>query len=176
MRLKRLAFIGTAIVSTALHNPGDARATPARGYKSASIAIGHFREIDLFNDAHWPDPEKGTHGNSFRTSGSGIAGGSKLYVQRNTWQPHGDTGWHSHPGNSLIIVTLGTVTDYDGDDPSCTPHVYTQGMGFVDLGGGDHAHIIRNESNAEAQTIAVQSMPAGAPRRIDRPDPRNCRF
>jgi hypothetical protein len=56
-------------------------------------------------------------------------------VQNNVWQPGGTTGWHTHPGHSLIIVTAGTVTAYEGNDPDCTPHVYTQGMGFVDPGG-----------------------------------------
>jgi hypothetical protein len=41
-------------------------------------------------------------------------------------------------------VASGTVTAYEGDDPTCTPLVYTQGMGFVDS-GGDHVHVIRNE-------------------------------
>ncbi len=73
------------------------------------------------------------------------------------------------------MVTKGTVTDYEGDDPHCTPHIYTKGMGFVDF-GGSHAHIIRNESDTEAETVAVQFIPAGAQRRIDMPAPTNCRF
>ena len=52
-----------------------------------------------------------------------------MYVQSNVWQPGGSTGWHTHPGHSLIIVTAGTVTAYEGDDPDCTPHVYTAGDG-----------------------------------------------
>jgi hypothetical protein len=81
--------------------------------------------------------------------------------------------WHSHPGHSLIIVTEGTVTDYESDDPECKPQVYTQGMSFVDS-GGRHVHIIRNEGTVEAATIAVQLIPAGATRRIDAPAPANC--
>jgi quercetin dioxygenase-like cupin family protein len=87
-------------------------------------------------------------------------------VQNNVWQPGGSTGWHTHPGHSLITVTAGTVTAYEGDDPSCTPHVYTVGMGLVDP-GGDHVHVLRNEGSEEARTIAVQLIPAGAARRID---------
>ena len=49
-------------------------------------------------------------------------------VQNNLWVPGGSTGWHTHPGHSLIIVTAVTVTAYDGDDPSCTPKTYTVGM------------------------------------------------
>jgi len=98
-----------------------------------------------------------------------------VYVQSNVWNPGGSTGWHTHPGHSLIIVTAGTVTAYEGDDPSCKPAVYTKGMGFVDP-GGDRVHLIRNEGTDPASTTAVQVIPAGAVRRIDAEDPRNCRF
>jgi hypothetical protein len=96
-----------------------------------------------------------------------------LYVQNNVWQPGGDTGWHSHPGHSLIIVTAGTVTDYESNDPDCKPSVYTQGMGFVDS-GGDHVHLIRNEGTVPASTMAIQLIPANATRRIDAAAPSNC--
>ena len=66
----------------------------------------------------------------------------------------------------MITVTAGAVTVYEGDDPACTPLVYTVGMGFVDE-GGDHFHVIRNEGAMDARTIAVQLIPADAVRRID---------
>ena len=72
-------------------------------------------------------------------------------------------------------MTAGTVTAYEGDDPICTPTVYTPGMGFVDP-GGDHVHVLRNEGSVEARTITVQLIPAGATRRIDAEAPGNCPF
>jgi hypothetical protein len=72
-------------------------------------------------------------------------------------------------------VTVGTVTVYESSDSTCTPHVYTVGMGFVDA-GGDHVHVIRNESGSEAHTVAVQLVPAGAARRIDAPGSAACGF
>ena len=98
---------------------------------------------------------------------------SDLYVQSNAWQPGGSTGWHSLPGHSLIIVTAGTVTDYESDNPTCKPAVYTQRMVFLDP-GGDHVHNMRNETSAPASTIAVQLIPAGAQRRIDAEKPASC--
>jgi hypothetical protein len=108
---------------------------------------------------------------------------SDLYVQQNTWDPSlcggcvPGTGWHTHPGPSIIIVTQGTVTAYEGDDPNCTPHVYsaTGANSLIDIGGGD-VHIIRNESGAVAKTVAVQFVPKGADRRIDEPGNPNCPF
>ena len=74
-----------------------------------------------------------------------------------------------------MIVTAGTLTAYDGDDPACTPHLYTAGMGLVDE-GGDHTHVIRNEGSVEARTVAVQLIPAAATRRIDAEGNAACQF
>ncbi|HEX9187988.1 MAG TPA: cupin domain-containing protein, partial [Vicinamibacteria bacterium] len=102
-------------------------------------------------------------------------GPSDLYVQSNVWQPGGSTGWHTHPGHSLIIVTAGTVTAYEGDDPGCQPTVYAQGAAFLDP-GGDHVHLLRNEGAEPASTIAVQLIPADATRRVDAENPGHCPF
>jgi hypothetical protein len=48
-------------------------------------------------------------------------------------------------------------------------------MGFVDPGDG-HVHNLRNEGSIEARTITVQLLPAGAPRRIDAEQPKQCPF
>ena len=100
-------------------------------------------------------------------------GVSDVYVTGNTIAPGGQSGWHTHPGPSLIIVTVGEVTAYAGDDPTCTPTRYRAGEGFVDPGGG-HVHLLRNETGAPAETVAVQFLPKDATRRIDTPAPGNC--
>jgi len=106
----------------------------------------------------------------FKTKGE-----TDFYVQQSTWAAGGNTGWHTHPGASFILVTSGTVTAYEGDDPACSPHVYTAGQGFIDP-GGEHTHIIRNEGTVTATSVTVQLIPAGAMRRIDVPNPGNCPF
>ena len=127
-------------------------------------------------------------GTAFERRGSGTSTGGSCGTRtsgredrptsscRTTPGNRGDsTGWHTHPGASLIIVTQGTVTAYEGDDPDCSPHVYTAGQTFVDPGGG-HVHLIRNQTNAVAKTVAVQLVPHGPMRRIDAPAPGNCPF
>ena len=167
-----LMLLTAIIAATSLHRSRNAFATTAGGYKSIVLAVGRFGEIDVFSSL----PRGIKAGNEqFWQSLQRTNGSSDIYVQSNVWEPGGSTGWHSHPGDSLIIVTAGTVTDYEGHDPDCKPHVYTKGMGFVDP-GGDHVHILRNESDVEAKTIAVQIIPADAARRIDVADPGNCRF
>ena len=150
-------------------------ATPASGFTSTSLAVGRVGEIDVNNLAIGDGPSDTNSGRSVWHSLQKTKGDSDLYVQSNVWIPGGTSGWHTHPGHSLITVTAGTVTAYEGHDPSCTPKVYTTGMTFVDE-GGDHVHVLRNEGTVEARTITVQLIPAGAPRRIDAGGNPSCSF
>ena len=99
---------------------------------------------------------------------------SDVHVVRNTIAVGGQSGWHTHPGPSLITVTVGEVTAYESHDPLCQPKVYRAGEGFVDQ--GNHAHLLKNKSGAPAETVAVQFLPQGATRRIDQAQPNNCSF
>jgi hypothetical protein len=173
-RLTWLVPVAAAIV-VALLRAGGVQATPASGFAGTTLARGRFDAFEVFNhDVLGSAAGSRRHGRAW-VSLQKTKGASDLYVQTNVWQPGGSTGWHTHPGHSLIIVTAGEVTAYEGDDPECTPHVYSQGMGFVDH-GGDHVHVIRNEGAVEARTVAVQLIPADATRRLDAPDPGHCSF
>jgi hypothetical protein len=186
-KLSWLLLFTAAIAVTALYQAKNVMATPATGFVPKTLASGRFGEIEVFNKSVVPrsqdsnsdsDGDKDEHRADVWLSLQKTKGASDLYVQSNTWSKDGSTGWHTHPGHSLIIVTEGSVTEYDGNDPQCKPHVYTAtpglSVGFVDP-GGDHVHLIRNEGTVPAQTIAVQLIPAGAARRIDVvPQPANC--
>ena len=167
MRSRLLWALLLGVLGAALY-VGNIVATPANGFTPTTVATGTFGDLNsLVHTGAWSE--------SIKTRGK-----SDLYVQSNVWQPGGTTGWHTHPGPSLIIVTQGSITEYEGSDPHCTPHVYTAGTPnntLVDVGGGD-VHIIRNESATEtAMTVAVQLVPAGATRRQDIPNPPgNCPF
>ncbi len=169
-----VVLLGSTIVALA-HYAGPVLATPSSGFTGTTLAMGRFGNIDVSNRLIMPGVGKSRDDDSIWLSRQKTRGSSDLYVQTNIWAPGGTTGWHTHPGHSLIIVTAGTVTAYEGDDVTCTPHVYTVGMGFADP-GGDHIHLIRNEGTVEARTIAVQLIPAGAVRRVDAPDPGTCGF
>lgn len=174
-----LVLFAAAIAVTALYEASKAQATPADKFAGTTLALGKFDRINVMNHTivEGADPNNKNWLSLQKTQGT-----SDVYVQSNVWQPGGSTGWHTHPGHSLIIVTAGKVTAYDGHDPSCTPTEYTVGMGFVDAGDG-HVHNLRNEGTVEARTVAVQVIPARADgsssapdRRIDADNPGNCPF
>ncbi|HJW99541.1 MAG TPA: hypothetical protein VJ453_05250 [Terriglobales bacterium] len=166
-----LLLPSTVIAVLTFHYEGRISAQTNGSFAATTIAKGRFGEIDVAP----PNLKSQKHESSDWHSWQKTKGSSDLYVQSNVWTPGASTGWHTHPGHSLIIVTAGTVTEYEGDDPNCKPTVHTEGMGFVDR-GGEHVHIIRNEGAVEARTIAVQLIPADAMHRIDAADPRNCQF
>ncbi len=138
-----------------------ADATPPSGFVGTQIAKGNYGNIDLVAKTDTFDMKLKTKGDS------------DVYVTRNVIDPGGYSGWHTHPGPSLITVTVGKITVYDGDDPVCPSKVFHAGDGSFDLGGG-HVHMIKNESAAIAETVAVQFVADGEVRRIDAEKPTNC--
>ena len=97
-----------------------------------------------------------------------IDGFSDVYVVHNKIVPGGHTGWHSHPGPSIVSVKSGTATEYHSDEPG-VPHVHPAGSTFVDDGEG--AHKVVNEGTTDLELVAFQILPVGATRRIDEPEP-----
>ena len=157
-----VAVVGVAVFVT------NVLATPPSGFTPSQQWKGVFGEIDLL--VVNKEPKEPGHRVKLKTQGE-----SDLYVTRNTIAPGGQSGWHTHPGPSLIIVTAGEITAYAGDDPTCTPTRYRTGQGFIDPGDG-HVHLLRNETLEPAETVAVQIVPKDATRRIDTPAQGNCSF
>lgn len=94
-----------------------------------------------------------------------------------TFQPGGYSGWHTHPGPVLFTVRTGTLTVYEGNDPTCSPHVFTAGTGVVEAATNDHIHMVRNETGSVAEAVVTYIVPVGAdPLRTDLPNPGNCPF
>jgi quercetin dioxygenase-like cupin family protein len=162
---RALLLIAPALVIIAALTAMPVLATPSCGLASETLALGHFPSgsLDLMC-------------NEFREFGwflkTIVKGDSDVYVIRNTWPVGAHSGWHTHPGPSLITVVSGDLTVYEADNCT-TPTVYHAGESFTDLGCGD-VHLIRNEGTVCAVNIVVQIVPAGQPRRIDADQPANC--
>ena len=160
-------LIAPALVALVALTATPALATPACGFNAQILAMGTFPSGSLnliCEDARiWQLITR-------------IRGDSDVYVLQNTWPVGAHTGWHTHPGPSLIIVMQGTLTEYKADERTCTTETHTAGTPsavFTDIGCGD-VHLVRNEGTVCAVAYAVQIIPAGQPRRIDADQPPNC--
>jgi quercetin dioxygenase-like cupin family protein len=140
---------------------GAVQATPSSGFASDTATATGVLEINVKSLSP-------THQVRLSTKGP-----SDVHVTINTVAPGGHSGWHTHPGPSFVVVKSGTVTVYDGDDPTCTGRVIEQGGWFTDPGGG-HVHLVRNETPVNLVLAAFQVVPAGEMRRIDAPNPGFC--
>jgi quercetin dioxygenase-like cupin family protein len=94
---------------------------------------------------------------------------SDVYVTSITIKPGGYSGWHSHPGPSILSVKSGTLTLYDDCVDPSIPNVFTTGDALV-----EHAncvHNVVNEGDTDLVFVVVQIIPIGATRLIDEPAP-----
>lgn len=161
MRLFSRLLAKVAVAGSIAALGSIAVATPGSGFKAEQQYKGVFAPMNVKSETSNWELELKTRDQT------------DLWVVRNVVDPWGTSGWHGHPGPSLITVTAGEITAYDSHDPFCAPTVYKTGESFID--GGDHAHMLRNETDEPAETVAVQFLaPGTTARRIDMPKPSNC--
>ena len=104
--MKRIVIILAGVLFlTPLTLAGVAQATPPSGVTS-SVTLGRIS----LGPYHETSP-------SFKIFSNAP---TDTVVMTTTIAPGGSTGWHSHPGPAFIVVTSGTITLYDGNDPACT--------------------------------------------------------
>jgi len=99
------------------------------------------------------------------------APGTNTVVADFTFGPNSSTGWHTHPGKTLVTVKTGTFTVYHARD--CSRHVYGPGDAFVEL--PSTVHVGRNETGSTVELgVVFFGVPIGGSPRIDHPQPTNC--
>jgi quercetin dioxygenase-like cupin family protein len=86
-----------------------------------------------------------------------------VLVQTITFQPHGTSGWHFHPGVVIVVVESGQVTTHDAN---CQTTTYSAHQSFVE--SGTEPFMVSNESPTDnAVVYATIVVPAGIPFRIE---------
>ena len=155
------------LIALALATP--AFATPPSGILSATVfARASFADpTDLKLKIDLPGPGKDV----IRVNNS-----QETVVQQVIIAPGGHTGWHSHPGPTLVLIKSGQMSFYDGEEPTCTVRTYSVGEAFIDSGQG-HVHIARNEGTENLELWVIYfDVPPGGAFRIDAASPGNCPF
>ena len=158
-KLFAIALILT-ILSSMVVWVGTSRATPASGVTSELITSGGLPE------PIWAKfkPQSGVVHTDV----------TRITMIKQTVAPGGTTGWHQHGGPIWVVVASGTLTLYDGGDPSCGGVVYPPGSAFMDP--GTHTHNARNEGSENVVMYITFMLPEGGATRIDVPAPGNCPF
>ena len=96
----------------------------------------------------------------------------KMYMtmQAVFFAPNGHTGWHTHAGPTVAMVTQGTLTIYRASAP-CVGREFAAGQAFVD-GPAMGNHIARNHTGGQVTVLLLHQLPtATTPFRVDQPAP-----
>jgi quercetin dioxygenase-like cupin family protein len=142
--------LGAAVVAAVLTVSGVAVATGPTG-SVVSTVIG-----------------SGTTDESF---GFKARPGWNTVVASFTFGPNSSTGWHTHPGRTLVTVKTGTFTVYHAEE--CEPRVYEPGDAFVEL--PTTVHVGRNETSETVELGVVYfKVPIGGSPRIEQDQPEGC--
>jgi len=143
-----ITVIGAAGATVALANPGSLITTTVLGHRatlSDSVQVNEDRV-------------------KFQTKDP-----ADVQMQTITFQPHGTSGWHFHPGFGIVIVESGHVTVHNA---SCETATYGPHESFVE--SGTSPHMVSNDSDTATATVyATFVAPAGSAFRIET-DPPVC--
>ena len=143
-------FVGASIIAVSLVLSGVAIATGSTG-SVVSAVLGAGSTDEKFEFRAKPD--------------------TNTVVASLTFEPNSSTGWHTHPGRTLVTIKSGTFTVYHAED--CAPMVYEPGDAFVEL--PSTVHVGRNETTGTVELgVVFFKVPIGGSPRIDQPQPENC--
>ena len=149
---------------------------------SALVWTGKSKATSLATPGSGLTVEKLADGNLDETVGVKIKGAlgksetdvTKIQTYKFTFSPGAYSGWHQHGGPHMIVVASGTITYFEGDDPTCTPKYYPAGSAIFDP--GFTTHYARNDGSVDAVVYITQLLPENGIFRIDVPAPGNCPF
>jgi quercetin dioxygenase-like cupin family protein len=156
-RTTLLVTVGVSVLALLAVVVGAALATPPKEATTTPLTRATLGKFEAKNDGIEVESER-------RSADIAIA---KVVIE-----PGGSTGWHHHPGVTLVSVASGTVTEYHNN---CEKTVHKAGEGFVE--SHDAVHVVRNNGNVNAvlyATLIVPSNTTDEGLRMDEPKPRNC--
>jgi quercetin dioxygenase-like cupin family protein len=137
--MKRPLAVLAAVIAAIL-SAGVAAATPPLGVVTVTVAKANEVAINTTQGA-----------------------GNDAVIQNITFAPGGYTGWHTHPGVTVVLVTAGTITLYNH---ACQGDDHAAGEGFIEQPGV--LALARNNTGAPAAvTVVYFNVPVGGAVRTD---------
>lgn len=143
--MKSKALFGAALAVIASLVTAVAFATPPSGLTSQLLARGAAGEFDVRD----------------KTMKLKIQAkeATDVAVVKATLAPGGQTGWHAHPGPSIVVVKSGTLTMVEAARGSCHGSTFGAGRAFVHP---EEAHNFVNTGAGDAEFYVTYFVPAGA--------------
>ena len=96
-------------------------------------------------------------------------------VNQITVRPAGFSGWHSHPGTTVVAVQSGQLTLFS--EPiaggKCRVRTFTAGQLFLEHPNKEY-NTINTGSGSYVLAVTFFNVPHGGSSRIDQADPGNC--
>jgi len=140
-----MAFAGTASLA-------EARPDDGSGGPSATPAPPPV--VELLSRGSVAEPFK------VRAQGIKLSADRRIdvAVAHLTFQPSGSTGWHRHPGPTVVTITTGELTITDN---KCRSRIYYAGDTFVE--DGPTRHLAVNTAGTTTETIVAFFVPRAAP-------------
>jgi quercetin dioxygenase-like cupin family protein len=178
--LSKILYAASAalVLAACADRPTEPKATPSSGNGAPGITEPSFTAAVDFVPTTVGRGNLGTFQVKSKANGYDVQlkshDNTDIVVATIGVAPGGHSGWHFHPGPVLVIVKVGTITFYHGDDPNCTPTHYAAGSAFIEEGGD--VGIARNETAGVDTVVATFFVPADSPTRIDAAAPGNCDF
>jgi quercetin dioxygenase-like cupin family protein len=157
---RRGMYLGAVAVAACLSS--TALATPGAGTLANVV----------FNRATAPQPIHAVAHSGRWTTVLVTTSPTDFIIQTVQLAPGGYSGWHSHLGPVVLTVKQGTATMYRVEQGRCLRFDYPAGTAFVEPVG---PHALQNESATDLlEAFNAHIIPAGAPQRVDEPDPGVC--
>src|SRR5215204_2149852 len=156
-RTTLLVTVGVTVLALLAVVVGAALATPPKEATTTPLTRATLGNFEAKNDGIEVESERHS---------------ADIAIAKVVLKPGGTTGWHHHPGVTLVSVASGTVAEYD---KKCEKSVHKAGEGFVE--SNDAVHVVRNKGNVNAVLYATFLVPTNTTDeglRIDEPKPSNC--
>lgn len=159
-RLVAAAVMTTLLPFVAAGSASSAASTPSNSAASAPPPV----VVELLS--------RGTVNKPFESKVNGIEVEAKrpidVAVVRVTYPPGATSGWHTHPGPTVVTATTGTFRHIMSD---CSRTRVDAGETFVENGTGEVGQL-RNIGDTTAQIVITFFVPVGAdPLTIPQPAP-----
>lgn len=156
-RIRRAISIGVIGV---LAGATAAVATPPSGLTSQLLARGSWDRQDRRNFIESLEEKRKV--------------ASDVATVQATLVPGGTTGWHAHPGPSVVVLKSGTLTITEATDRGCGISEVTAATGPKAFFHPEEVHKFDNTGGAIAELYITYFVPMAVPLLIDAPAPAPC--